>query len=120
MAADIFPLCATPLTPHKCTYFFHLHLPSGHPLPPSPAKSTWYGHFSLGLPFLPIISPKFRRNLSSPAAVMLPGNSVVSDICAAVLSGGIALSLLRVFEETAKRGLFDQVNTEIRLSLPTI
>ncbi|PKI51290.1 hypothetical protein CRG98_028319 [Punica granatum] len=39
---------------------------------------------------------------------MVHENPLVSDICATALSGGIALSILRFFEETAKRGLFDQ------------
>ncbi|KAF8014040.1 hypothetical protein BT93_H0007 [Corymbia citriodora subsp. variegata] len=39
---------------------------------------------------------------------MLHENPVVSDALATALSGGIALSSLRLFEETAKRGLFDQ------------
>lgn len=52
-----------------------------------------------------------RRYLASvPAAgSMLSGNPVVSDIIAAGISGGIALSLLRFWGETAKRGIFDQV-----------
>lgn len=52
-----------------------------------------------------------RRNLASvpAAASMLSENPVVSDIIAAGISGGIALSLLRFWGETAKRGIFDQV-----------
>lgn len=52
-----------------------------------------------------------RRYLASvpAAASMLSGNPVVSDIIAAGISGGIALSLLRFWGETAKRGVFDQV-----------
>ncbi|KAF7120876.1 hypothetical protein RHSIM_Rhsim13G0066600 [Rhododendron simsii] len=51
-----------------------------------------------------------RRNLASvpAAASMLSENPVVSDIIAAGISGGIALSLLRFWGETAKRGIFDQ------------
>ncbi|KAI4329605.1 hypothetical protein MLD38_027974 [Melastoma candidum] len=51
-----------------------------------------------------------RRNLRPPvpAAVMFHDNPVVSDVIASGLSGAIALSLLRLFEETAKRGVFDQ------------
>lgn len=52
---------------------------------------------------------KIRRKQYSVAAVMLlPENPVVSDICATALSGCVALSLLRLWAETAKRGL-DQV-----------
>ncbi|KAK3414429.1 hypothetical protein EUGRSUZ_H00292 [Eucalyptus grandis] len=39
---------------------------------------------------------------------MLHENPVLSDALAAAVTGGIALSSLRLFEETAKRGLFDQ------------
>lgn len=52
---------------------------------------------------------KIRREQCRVAAVMLlPDNPVVSDICATAVSGGVALSLLRLWTETAKRGL-DQV-----------
>ncbi|OWM66680.1 hypothetical protein CDL15_Pgr010331 [Punica granatum] len=87
-----------------------LHLPSGPPPSPSAASFTFYGHFGLSCPALSltISSRRFRRYLSSPAAVMVHENPLVSDICATALSGGIALSILRFFEETAKRGLFDQ------------
>ncbi|XP_031387848.1 probable phytol kinase 3, chloroplastic [Punica granatum] len=87
-----------------------LHLPSGPPPSPSAASLTFYGHFGLSCPALSltISSRRFRRYLSSPAAVMVHENPLVSDICATALSGGIALSILRFFEETAKRGLFDQ------------
>lgn len=54
-------------------------------------------------------APKIRRNQYPVAVVMLlPDNPVVSDICATAVAGGIALSLLRLWQETAKRGL-DQV-----------
>ncbi|KAF7849374.1 hypothetical protein BT93_L0868 [Corymbia citriodora subsp. variegata] len=39
---------------------------------------------------------------------MLHQNSVASDALAIVMSSSIILSVLRLFEETAKRGLFDQ------------
>ncbi|KAJ6948654.1 phytol kinase 3 [Populus alba x Populus x berolinensis] len=42
------------------------------------------------------------------AVAMLHQNPVVSDLIATGLSGTIALSLLRSFEETAKRHIFDQ------------
>lgn len=37
-------------------------------------------------------------------------NSLAGDLCATAISGGVALSFLRLWEETAKRGLFDQVS----------
>lgn len=39
---------------------------------------------------------------------MLAKNPLVSDVIATALSGGVALSLLRLWEETAKRQIFDQ------------
>ena len=43
------------------------------------------------------------------AVAMLHQDPVVSDLIATGLSGTIALSILRSFEETAKRRIFDQV-----------
>ncbi|XP_070006784.1 putative phytol kinase 3, chloroplastic isoform X2 [Nicotiana tabacum] len=42
-----------------------------------------------------------------PKAMFLE-NPVMGDLIATALSGGIALSMLRLWEETAKRGVFDQ------------
>ncbi|KAL3616143.1 hypothetical protein CASFOL_040000 [Castilleja foliolosa] len=39
---------------------------------------------------------------------MFSDNTVVSDVIATGLSGGIALTLLKIWEQTAKRGVFDQ------------
>ncbi|KAG8633808.1 hypothetical protein MANES_18G141200v8 [Manihot esculenta] len=47
-------------------------------------------------------------DLRSSAVAMLHQNPVVSDICATGLSAAIALSLLRIWQETAKRRIFDQ------------
>lgn len=41
---------------------------------------------------------------------------VVGDFVAMVFSGCFALSILRIYEETAKRGLFDQVYIVVLLS----
>ncbi|KAF5446678.1 hypothetical protein F2P56_032287 [Juglans regia] len=49
-----------------------------------------------------------NRDPKPPAALMLPANPVASDIFAAGLSGCIALSLLRLWAETANRRIFDQ------------
>ncbi|GMY10553.1 farnesol kinase, chloroplastic isoform X1 [Fagus crenata] len=49
-----------------------------------------------------------NRDLKPRATTMTLGNPVVSDICATGLSGCIALTLLRFWGETAKRGIFDQ------------
>ncbi|KAK4359496.1 hypothetical protein RND71_021725 [Anisodus tanguticus] len=52
---------------------------------------------------------KTRRLHTRIKAVMFSGNRVIGDLIATALSGGIALSVLRLWEETAKRGVFDQV-----------
>ncbi|GMJ15438.1 farnesol kinase [Hibiscus trionum] len=82
-----------------------IHLP-----PPcfsfSAANST---HFINCFTFRLPNSRKLRRSPSPPVAAMIfPQYPVFSDTCATVVSGFIALSVLRVWEETAKRGLFDQ------------
>jgi len=61
--------------------------------------------FNLG-----IYKLKTRRLHSEvrPKAMFLE-NPVTGDLIATALSGGIALSMLRLWEETAKRGVFDQV-----------
>ncbi|GKV08401.1 hypothetical protein SLEP1_g20033 [Rubroshorea leprosula] len=52
---------------------------------------------------------KSRRDLPPPAAAhMLPENPVVVDVFATAFTGIVALSSLRVWEETAKRRLVDQ------------
>lgn len=40
---------------------------------------------------------------------MFTDNAVVGDLCATVITGVVASSVLRLWEETAKRGIFDQV-----------
>ncbi|XP_047960684.1 probable phytol kinase 3, chloroplastic [Salvia hispanica] len=61
--------------------------------------------------FIHLLKPtprrRIRRELKSVAA-MFTDNVVVSDLIAGGLSGGIALSLLKLWEQTAKRGIFDQ------------
>ncbi|BBH04618.1 Phosphatidate cytidylyltransferase family protein [Prunus dulcis] len=49
-----------------------------------------------------------RRQVTSAPATMLPQNPVVADICATFIAGGVALFFLLLWEETAKRGFFDQ------------
>lgn len=50
-----------------------------------------------------------RGRLTSASAFMLPQNPVAGDICATVLTGGAALSLLRSWGEIAKREFVGQV-----------
>lgn len=56
-----------------------------------------------------------NRDAKPLAVTMVLENPVVSDICATIFSGCIALSVLRVWGETAKRGFFDQVKIKIPL-----
>ncbi|KAE8678937.1 putative phytol kinase 2 [Hibiscus syriacus] len=91
--------------PKLKSLLFHIHLP-----PPffsySAANSTLFiSRSTFRLPN----SRKLRRYPSPPAAAMIfPQYPVFSDACATVVSGFIALSVLRVWQETAKGGLFDQ------------
>ncbi|XP_022948407.1 farnesol kinase, chloroplastic-like [Cucurbita moschata] len=54
-----------------------------------------------------------RKQYPVAAAMLLPDNPVVSDICASVLSGAVAFSLLRLWAETAKRGLDQKLNRKL-------
>lgn len=69
--------------------------------------------FGFGLRLGAISSGRIlNRDLKPLAAIMIPENPVVSDICAASLTGCIALSLLRFWGEIANRGIFDKVKIE--------
>ncbi|KAM7257330.1 hypothetical protein ACFE04_013071 [Oxalis oulophora] len=56
----------------------------------------------------PIIINRRRRRRLNAAVMLFPENPVVSDVCATAISATVALSCLRLWEETAKRGIFDQ------------
>ncbi|XP_030463411.2 probable phytol kinase 3, chloroplastic [Syzygium oleosum] len=96
-----------PLRSHRS----HL-LPILAPIPtlgfPAPRHRALRSSPAAPAPGAPPPPPPRRNPAAPPAAAMLHGNPLVSDALAAALSGGIALSSLRLFEETAKRGLFDQ------------
>lgn len=64
---------------------------------------------SFGIQPLKLRKSRRRRELASPTAALLmfSENPVVADAVATALTGAIALSSLRVWEETARRGLFD-------------
>ncbi|XP_023891500.1 farnesol kinase, chloroplastic isoform X2 [Quercus suber] len=65
--------------------------------------------FGFGLRLGAISSGRILNRDQKPlAATMIPENPVVSDICAASLTGCIALSLLRFWGEIANRGIFDK------------
>lgn len=63
---------------------------------------------TLRYPITDLRVPRRRRVTSAPAA-MLPENAVAADICATAISGGVATFFLLLWEQTAKRGVFDQV-----------
>ena len=111
MAAAAVPVFSSTIPNPKLTslnpFIFNPHLPP--PFSPYSLSLTTTNRFTFRL----TDSPKLRRrNPSPPAAAMIfPQNPVISDICATVFSGCVALSVLRVWEETAKRRLFDQVQT---------
>lgn len=82
-------------------------------IPPNPTPNSCCPLKRDCFNFLQLLKPKLRsrrvrRELKSVAA-MFTENVFVSDIIAGGLSGGIALSLLKLWEQTAKRGVFDQV-----------
>ncbi|KAI3470068.1 hypothetical protein Pfo_026731 [Paulownia fortunei] len=64
---------------------------------------------ALTIPFFSEAEEEDSPGTEVSAAAMFSDNTVVSDIIATGLSGGIALSLLKTWEQTAKRGVFDQV-----------
>lgn len=71
--------------------------------------------FHFPYPFVSKLKPTFLFTSSSsssttppPRSTMLHHDPLVSDIYATAISGVVALSALRLWEETAKRGLFDQ------------
>lgn len=72
--------------------------------------------FGFGLRLGAISSGRIlNRDMKPLAATMRLENPVVSDICAASLTGCIALSLLRFWGEIANRGIFDKVKIESAL-----
>ncbi|XP_074285561.1 putative phytol kinase 3, chloroplastic [Silene latifolia] len=66
-------------------------------------------------PSSPTVRLKPSRNRTAVKAltaggesIMWPVNEVLSDGCATAVAGGVALGLLRLWQETAKRGVFDK------------
>lgn len=56
-----------------------------------------------------IFNKPINKKIEKVKAIMFAdSNSIAGDLCATAISGVVAVSVLRVFEETAKRGLFDQ------------
>lgn len=56
--------------------------------------------------FIQLLSPTPRRRRFR---TMYSDSVLVSDLIAEGVSGGVALSLLKLWEHTARRGVFDQV-----------
>lgn len=77
----------------------------------SKVKSHCSSHsFSFSIPS-PESPTRLSSRISTPPspATMLHDNPVVSDVYATAISVGVAFSLLRLWQETAKRGIFDRV-----------
>ncbi|CAA2954036.1 probable phytol kinase 3, chloroplastic [Olea europaea subsp. europaea] len=106
MASTFFYLCITVKSKSNFDFCSHsrLFFSNSSPLPSS---SDFLHRYKFGQQLEGKHRRKLRRKFTSPVA-MFSENPVVSDVIATALSGGIALSLLRLWEETAKRGLFDQ------------
>ncbi|XP_061357682.1 probable phytol kinase 3, chloroplastic [Gastrolobium bilobum] len=103
------PLLLTPIRPisHSSAPFLSKLKPTFPLISSSSSSPFCYSFFSATTPPQ---RPPSRRNLTSfsPPSTMLHHDPLVSDICATALSGVVALSILRLWQETAKRGLFDQ------------
>ncbi|XP_022883913.1 probable phytol kinase 3, chloroplastic isoform X1 [Olea europaea var. sylvestris] len=106
MASTIFYLCVTVKSKSKFYFCSHSRLFSSNYSPLTSSSDSLH-RYKFGRQLEGKPRRTIRRTLTSSVA-MFAENPVVSDVIATVLSGGIALSLLRLWEETAKRGLFDQ------------
>ena len=90
-------------------------------LPPLHAPTTRLTFLSPSSPFLFQLKPtslftsssSFFALTSPPRSTMLHHDPLVSDIYATAISAIVALSGLRFWQETAKRGIFDQVGRKI-------
>lgn len=97
---------ATPLC--RCHRYPHL---STFSCAPSPISILVFHPFVS----TPIFNKPIKKKVEKVKAIMFSGsNSIAGDLCATAISGGVALSFLRLWEETAKRGLFDQVSCTFR------
>ncbi|EEF45742.1 farnesol kinase, chloroplastic isoform X1 [Ricinus communis] len=92
----------------SCSYYHWFYNYSPLPLPLHSPQTN------LVLPYTSTRLDKAQRSnhsrylRSAVRATMLHQNPIVSDLCATGLSGAIALSVLRLWKETAIRGIFDQ------------
>jgi len=90
--------------------------------PPLQAPTTRLTFLSPSSPFLFKLRPtslftssssSFFSLTSPPRSTMLHHDPLVSDLYATAISAAVAFSLLRLWQETAKRGIFDQVGRKI-------
>ncbi|XP_049407810.1 probable phytol kinase 3, chloroplastic [Solanum stenotomum] len=82
------------------------------PLPLFKSNSDPYRLFStkkgFNLGFQKLKTRRLHRTKVAVHFAMFSENPLIGDLIATAFSGGIALSMLRLWEETAKRGIFDQ------------
>lgn len=78
---------------------------------PNCCSETLPDRFSFGFTVRKVNSMDRRRMTSAVAAgpMFFPENPIIGDFSAMVFSGCFALSILKNYEETARRGIFDQV-----------
>lgn len=57
----------------------------------------------------PILSRPTKKKVEKAGAIMFSDSPLAADLCATAISGVVAVSVLKLWEETAKRGVFDQV-----------
>lgn len=98
---------------YTCSTNFTITLSRSHRYPHLPTFTCSPSPFSI-----PVFQPGVSTfNFNKPTkkkkvgAIMFAGsnNTIAADLCATAISGAIAVSVLRLWEETAKRGLFEQV-----------
>ncbi|XP_047313460.1 probable phytol kinase 3, chloroplastic [Impatiens glandulifera] len=79
-------------------------------LSPATSNQTYFLSSTPRLAFRTTLTGRFRREVAIPPPVssLFTDTSVFTDICATAVSGAIAQSVLRLWEETAQRGIFDQ------------
>ncbi|CAI0399904.1 unnamed protein product [Linum tenue] len=76
--------------------------------PPSTLRRSSLLHSIGDAARFPALFARRLKRYPKSAAAMLHQDPILSDAIATGLSGAVALSVLRLFEETAKRGIFDQ------------
>ncbi|KVH94098.1 Phosphatidate cytidylyltransferase [Cynara cardunculus var. scolymus] len=75
---------------------------------PISSSTTVTARFSFGWKLNLFGGRRRIRSAMAAGPMFFPENPLVGDICATAFSGCFALSILRIYEETARRGIFDQ------------